>query len=227
MHKNTKNMKRIFFLALFVVMSITTFAQEDYHPLVTNGKYWKGKEIGGNPILQNNDDTPGLQFEYDVFLQGDTVINGVSYLKCYKIEERGTNGNSPSYYRALREEGRKVYGLSNGSEEERLMFDFNMQEGDVVYCKWEGGHESFLIEGDMNESQEQVIRTMKLERIDMYTNTEGLALRRYHFTTNVKEKMDDGSIMEYESLPTVWVEGIGSQNDYPLNSWHVDLVSSY
>lgn len=208
--------KIVLLLIVFISFPVCLCAQDDYRPLITDGKYWKGKEIGM---------VAGMQFDYDFFLQGDTVINGVEYVKCYEMPTRGFDGaQAPDYYRALREEEHKVYCIPRGTEHEYLMFDFNLSVGDEVYCVISEANEPFLTK-EMPE--EKSLNLMILDKVDTYSYVGNVDIRRYHFTNWRREIQEDGSVVEVEGLPTVWAEGVGSLNDYPLKSWHLEMVSSY
>lgn len=62
-------------------------------------------------------------------IQGDTTINGVTYKKMY-----GAQCSEWSYLAAMREEGKKVYTVSDQLPDgkEYLLYDFDLEEGDVV-----------------------------------------------------------------------------------------------
>lgn len=207
-------------MTLFCSLGISNaFAQEEYNQLVVDGKTWKGMELGISP---------DKQFICDLFLSGDTTINGKEYLKCYIIQERGAQGNVvPKYSRALREEDRKVYGIGIGSDKEYLLYDFNVQVGDSLCCGVNESGEPIITEGKLDEEQEERVQLIVLKEIEDYTSSEGVDLRCYHFTMLTRERMADGSVIEQEGQSNIWAEGVGSINDYPLNSWHMEYVSSF
>ena len=213
-----KNVVILFIIILHIFPS-TTMAQEGYNRLVVDGKTWKGMELGISP---------DKQFIYDFFLSGDTTINGKEYLKCYIIQERGAQGYVvPKYSRALREEDRKVYGIGIGNDKEYLLYDFNVQVGDSLYCGVNESSEPIIIEGKLDEEQEERVQLIVLKEIENKTSSEGVDLRCYHFTMLTRERMADGSVIEQEGQSNIWAEGVGSINDYPLNSWHMEYVSSF
>ncbi|MDR0683395.1 MAG: T9SS type A sorting domain-containing protein [Dysgonamonadaceae bacterium] len=57
-------------------------------------------------------------------LKGDTTINGLTYKKLYY-------SCSENYIAALREENRKVF-IKENQQDECLLYDFNLQEGDYM-----------------------------------------------------------------------------------------------
>ena len=202
-------------ILLFLCLPLSIIAQNDYYPLVSEGKTWEFAHVGMLPSQQE---------KWLFMLSSDTIINGVNYKKLYQENNQGA-----VYYRAMREEGRKVYCIPRDSQEEHLLFDFGMQVGDSVYClggdRFDNG---FIIDTPVDESQVEMVRLMKLIGTDTYTNKEGLDLQRYHFSVMIRSRHADGSVTEYEEQsPVTWIEGIGSRNDYTFNSWYVEMVSSY
>lgn len=67
------------------------------------------------------------------FIEGDTTINAIKYCKLFLTNE---NENiTHAYQGAVREsvDGKQVYYVPNESSNEYLLYDFNVQQGDVVY----------------------------------------------------------------------------------------------
>jgi len=60
---------------------------------------------------------------YQYRLDGDTIINGCSYMKLYQ---------DASYQCALREEGKRVYCVMKDNGEEKLLYDFGAVGGDEL-----------------------------------------------------------------------------------------------
>ena len=214
-------MNRSFLFLVFLYSSLVfpLMAQEEYYPMVSEGKTWEIAHVGMNPNYQ---DKSVLQ------LSGDTIINGNSYIKCYQILEQGSTVQDIVYYRAMREVDKRVYCVLPGSQEENLLFNFGLQVGDSVYCKFGGTYDGgFITEHTIDESLEDIVQILKLTGVDTYVNKEGMALKRYHLSMTIKERQGDGRVVEYSGRPATWVEGIGSRNDFPLNAWYVEMVSSY
>ena len=88
-----------------------------YIPYVEEGKRWS------HAFLVQVSSAGDLKAEYSSCqLKGDTVINGLNYKKLLY-------GCSGTYIAALREENKKVF-IKEDQHDERLFYDFNLQEGD-------------------------------------------------------------------------------------------------
>ena len=209
------NRRYYIIILFFSFLPLSIIAQNDYYPLVSEGKTWEIAHVGMLPSQQE---------EWFFMLSGDTIINGVNYKKLYQENNQGA-----VYYRAMREEGRKVYCIPRDSQEEHLLFDFGLQVDDSVYCVGGDCFDSrFITETAVDESQVGIVRIMKLIGIDTYTNKKLVSLQRFHFSVMIRERRADGEMEEYEdNIPVTWIEGIGSRNDYTFNSWYVEMVSSY
>ena len=92
----------------------------DYAPLAEDGKVWH-MEWFVDPELEN------LNYEFDYFIDGDTVIAGQTCKKVYTRNQY--NMGDVAYSCALLEEGRKVSLIEEGQETARLIFDFNVTAG--------------------------------------------------------------------------------------------------
>jgi hypothetical protein len=90
-------------------------AQDDYHPLIEEGKIWNYHYHGLN----------GREFNVDRIIDGDTIIGGLAYKKIYD-----TIGGQYQY--ALREEGKKIYIVYPHYETASLLYDFSKNAGDVI-----------------------------------------------------------------------------------------------
>ena len=98
----------------------TLFNGNDFVPhrsLLENGKVW---------IYMHNDTNGSSYYKY--FLEGDTIINSSSYLKLYQDDMTG-------YRCAMREEGKRVYGIMKDDTEEQLLYDFGAVGGDELTAK--------------------------------------------------------------------------------------------
>ena len=98
-------------------------AQDDYHPLVEEGKHWTYDNF-----------MPLRPAEYDHYyyydLKGDTLIAGKQCLKIYS--ENKDNNNAIRYEGALYEENKKVYCFFPNKEAAVLLYDFDCAVGDVI-----------------------------------------------------------------------------------------------
>ena len=89
--------------------------QDDYHPLLEEGKAWTYHYHGYN----------GREFNVGRIIDGDTIISGQAYKKIYdKV--------GGQYQYALREKGKKVYMVDDHYETESLLYDFSKDAGDVI-----------------------------------------------------------------------------------------------
>jgi hypothetical protein len=110
-------MKKSLFFAVALFGLNTLFAQ-DYAPMVSEDHRWHVRQ-GGFII-----------FNSDMFLSGDTTVQGVTYKKFIAILDIAPN--SPSLEALIREDvdEQKVYVYYQG--EEKLLYDFDMTVGQTV-----------------------------------------------------------------------------------------------
>ena len=132
-------MKRII-LSFLVFLPFVLNAQHTYRPLVVDGKDWVSVYLRAtetihfeNGEIVGSDRTEDYGEMHEV-LQGDTVIDGLSYKKV----QTTTPYSSYSDF-ALREEDRKVYAYVFYFKKEFLLYDFNAEVGDVVMAGMLGG----------------------------------------------------------------------------------------
>jgi hypothetical protein len=90
---------------------------------------------------QINTDTLSDFEKLDYFICGDTVIQSKKYLKICKTgfqlyidrnNQYSSRYNNSVYAGALRENGNKFYYIENMNEKEALLYNFNLEAGDVV-----------------------------------------------------------------------------------------------
>lgn len=104
----------LFYLSIFLLRG----QDYVYAPFVEEGTRWSYAFVRQvSPI-----DYKAGYFGYQI--KGDTIINGLNYKKLL-------DGCSEDYLAALREEDKRVYIIKK-QEDERLFFDFNLQEGDYM-----------------------------------------------------------------------------------------------
>jgi len=123
MQLNVTAMKTKIFLLIFLLFSILFARGQDYTyvPFVEEDTRWSYASITQVGIT-----------DYDVYynvyqLKGDTTIAGLIYKKLLY-------GCSEDYLAALREENKKVFIKGQEDEDEQLLYDFNLQEGDwIIY----------------------------------------------------------------------------------------------
>jgi hypothetical protein len=133
--------KVTFLKIILIVLAFYTQAKaQDYVPLAVDGAHWLVvKRIHVNP-------TP-FDAIWEYYANGNTVVEGQTYLNVYRRELELNAMYLPPFYPAtayelvglLREdfEERKVYTIFSGcgSDEESLLFDFSLSVGDTAsFC---------------------------------------------------------------------------------------------
>lgn len=126
-------MKKIVFILVFTFVAITSFSQS-YKPLPANNGKWC--------IEYNNHIIPPPPWWYtnywETYYDGDTVIQNLTYKRITKTEYDifclSEIVNGPEYIGALRDDtiNRKVFLVPPGQEDEELIYDFNLSEGDTL-----------------------------------------------------------------------------------------------
>ena len=175
--------------------------QDAFHPLLQEGKLWK--------IV--NGDGWASKPEYDILIEGDTLIGGKIWKKVYSnMEYAHKDADGLIYYAAVREEGERVYAIPKGKEEPRVLYDFSLKVGDKVmgtstaldgfYC---------LLVLELDEAYARWDTTMELKKIDII-NVHGQELRRFTFDAHDNTLKSMGSSATSVST-IVWVEGVGSE----------------
>ena len=188
-------MKKIFTL-LVLMCSLCAMAQE-YTPLVREGVKWncyRKDEIG-------KWDQPYLIDHYYIEIKGDTIIDNVSYKKCYYIYETSEKSNNIPYA-YLREDvaNKKVYARSNhdlyisNSEshidkygKEFLLYDFAdisnpNQEWRVSMDEWTDFESFSYTESNIEiDSQTHKMHTFTDREGESLDIIEGLGLAKRYF----------------------------------------------
>ena len=128
-------------------------------------------------------------YNFYMYADGDTLINGVSWKKIY--QKRAV----PIYEKAMREENGRVYELRPGGEE-RMLFDFSLNVGDVY------------------EPAGEPSRMMTVIAIDTVMVDSVQARRRLLLMQQVNGVASD---------LTTWTEGIGSECGIDLPAYWSDM----
>ncbi len=117
------------FLTFLMLMSFMGVRGQEYVPLLENNKTFDVLKVLYVPN-ENFYDTTYSTIRYK--LMGDTLINSYSYIKLYKSNENHPENWTLDAY--LREDTqKKVWFLDdNFNEEEVLLYDFGVSQGDVV-----------------------------------------------------------------------------------------------
>ena len=117
-HLSIEIPKEGYVMAYSMVNEITSNieeTQDDYHPLIEDGKVWTYHYHSFN----------GREFNVDRIIDGDTIIGGLTYKKIYdKV--------GGQYQYALREKGKKIYIVYPHHETASLLYDFSKNAGDVI-----------------------------------------------------------------------------------------------
>ena len=105
--------------------------QDDYRPLVEEGKVWKVGEILSNPV----------QLVYYYYFDSDTIIDGKTckQMMCQQYAspehpnyDNLAQGSSLSYVGAWYEEDKKVYTYDTTSKQFTMMYDFSLDDNDTL-----------------------------------------------------------------------------------------------
>ena len=177
----------------------------DYHPFAPEGKKWE-TQVG---LIKEN--------VYGNLIDGDTLINGEKWKKVYNYWWSEENS---WYYAAIRDVGKKVYGIAKGSNRQRLLYDFDLKEGNIVRCGVEGNTFGCLLDRDEKFDTLQGFpfeSYLKVERIDTIV-VRNSVLRRLTLSLldAFKEYYRVGFDAEIGNI--VWVEGVGSGAG-PFSPW--------
>ena len=154
-------MKRTLFFFACVLASISTLAQEgqnEYHPLVEEGKHWTYDNF--MPLRPAQYDH---YYTYD--MMGDTLIAGKSSLKMYS--DNRYNDNIVRYEGALYEENKKVYHFSPGKDEAVLLYNFDCKVGDTLNVQ---GGQMFVKDIRSEDNGGIAIKKYILHSIDLSPN---------------------------------------------------------
>ena len=181
-------------------------SQIEYRPFAQDGKIWEA-QVGW--IMENL---------YGNFIDGDTLINNVTWKKVYNYA--GWPEKGCTYYAAIRDEGKKVYAIAKDSQKPRLLYDFNLQKGEILRCGVEGNVFGCLLDKD-----EQIDTLMgfpfksylKVEEIDTIMARDKKHCRiTLSLRDAYKQHYLAGENVYIENV--VWVEGVGSGAG-PFSPW--------
>ena len=143
-------MKKLFII-LFFCSPLFQAQSQDYIPFVVEGKVWNIEKVStwvGWPDY-------GVVRTEKCELKGDTVIGGVTYKKYY---EEGV------YRMAMREENKKVYVQYKSSNQEVLLYDFGLKEGERFTSSHD--EEYVFTSEDYVEYDNKELRRMKLVNVN-------------------------------------------------------------
>jgi len=138
-----KVLLRLVMLSLFMAFCVGSSAQEDYEPFIKTGKTWYCMDEEDENII------------FCYMVSGDTVINNTKYAKIL-FRNCTPKVSEWEFFAAMREdvENRKVYYLKSQFENERLMYNFNLEEdGSYFYeekCGWEYYDSKWVVVKNIN-----------------------------------------------------------------------------
>jgi len=116
-------MKREYFLFLLAITFLNTAATQSF---TAQGNVW----IQAGPFF-----TPSY-YPIGYFVEGDTIIEGMTYSKVYYYDNYWDNPYDTTYYAAIREtlDADSVWALAAGlpAEDEKLIYDFSANIGDTL-----------------------------------------------------------------------------------------------
>lgn len=141
-----QSLKLLLFIVLGIAMNVPAISQtdSDYTPLLKEGMVWRYKLLPEEKPENPSAPYPDVSEDWydDVFIKGDTVVDGVPYKKVYRTYYRERYDPETDSYpivavrtellSLLREKNKKIYGLQSlwrlyGIEQpngERLLLDF-------------------------------------------------------------------------------------------------------
>ncbi len=125
-------MKKLILL-LLITLSFTSSKAQNYYPFPTNYGIWMYEYI----------DEMGVSYGLTLIIElnGDTVLNGISYQKLNHWDYNNGVFYGPYYYGGLREANKQIFIFPDTAIAERLFYDFNLLPGDTFpenHCNYSG-----------------------------------------------------------------------------------------
>ncbi|MGZ3864250.1 MAG: T9SS type A sorting domain-containing protein [Bacteroidia bacterium] len=94
-----------------------------YHSFPVADGYWQYKHT--------NSLNPGIHTQTRLGINGDTIINTLTYHKVYSLFDSTLNSPWSTYYGCFREQNKQVFAKF-GNNAETLLYDFNLAIGDTI-----------------------------------------------------------------------------------------------
>ena len=122
------------------------FNKMAYRPMIEDGKVWK---VGNTMTVLDN----SVQVVKYYYFDGDTIINGKNckQMMCqlyvnpdYPDYDYWSHFPSLSKVGAWNEEDKKVYLYNDKTPSMKIMYDFSLDENDIIYFLVEGGYQPYL-----------------------------------------------------------------------------------
>lgn len=198
-------MKNIIFY-FFILIPFVGFNQITNHFESTYSKWY----VASNFINANQENPSHLGVKTKIWqLEGDTLIDGVVWSKLVMYDDTLTNENDFKGY--LKSEGNKVFYKENATDNQQLIYDFDIEVGDSVEYAFKIGNDEYLA---------------WLELIEISTiNINGGSYKKFTFSEPKPYEIDgDFPITMGNLLQEVWIEGIGSIRGplFPVNPFMLD-----
>jgi hypothetical protein len=111
-------------ITIVLIFSFFSIYSQEYFPFPTAQAIW-------NHNVVNFEYSPYISYKYRYGVIGDTIINSNQYFKVYQLEGLELDITEAEYVGAYREVDKKIYALfGEFSENEMLIYDFNLEIGD-------------------------------------------------------------------------------------------------
>lgn len=181
-------------------------SQLEYRLFSEEGKTWE-TQVGD--IMEN---------VYGNQIKGDTIINGESWKKVYNYV--GFPEFNYTYYAAIRDFGKKVYAIAKGSTKQRLLYDFDLKEGDIVNCGVEGNVFGCILDKDEKPDTLLGFPFVSYLRVESIDTIKARNLTYRYFTFSLLDSFKEYYRRGEESVldNVVWIEGVGSGAG-PFSPW--------
>ena len=179
---NKNVMKKIVFTLFCLLLYLSTFAQDNnYHPLVQEGKVWSVLYVDNCGGIENYKFTTTKMAVW-----GDTIINDVPYKKMYaSTKEYPDFPQDWTLQNFMREdEDKKIWYKKNATSNDQLYYIFSLEIGDTI-------------PENIGFQQEPVI----VEDITYMIMHNGEKRKAWHLSANCYGLFNHKEI---------WIEGIGS-----------------
>lgn len=164
-------MRNLFLTLSLILLTVISFSQE----LIQENKKWNVVNCSGW----------GDCWTEALKISGDTIINQINYKKLLRVYD--TTFTNWNYYGALRENDGKVFYIFPNTDEERLIYDFDLPVGETFY----GFYYDCPIE-------------MTLQSIDTITTLNGEQKERYTFDNNEQWIKGIGSLNGLINVGVYW-----------------------
>lgn len=181
-------MKTKLLFSLFIIILLANVNAQNYAPFPTGNAVWREEH------LDNSSLTNIIQEKYQYIQTNDTLIGSLNYHKIMYSGIRILYSNMgvpvdtfyyfPTYMGGIREQNQKIYYFRAGQAAEKLLYDFNLQEGDTA----SGLHYGYAYG-----------YTTRIDSIRPFVTADGVTRKKYFL--NIEGAADETSF---------WIEGVGS-----------------